>query len=178
MVIDGPVPPLVSIGEAQSFLRVEGGDEEALIAGLIRTATAVCEQFIGHALIAREFCEIAAANGEWQRLRSLPVRSIGDIRGIDLSGRGTPLSPAEYNIDIDADGRGWVRCYAATGRAQIDVRGMAGSATDVNAVPEPLRQGVLRLVAHLFAERDGAGGEPPAAVTALWRPYRKLSLAA
>ncbi|MEO7750897.1 MAG: head-tail connector protein, partial [Sphingomicrobium sp.] len=49
-------------------------------------------------------------------------------------------------------------------------------AEDENGVPEPIRQGVLRLTAHLFSARDGAGGEPPAAVTALWRPYRRLRL--
>ena len=50
-------------------------------------------------------------------------------------------------------------------------------ADDENGVPEPIRQGVLRLVAHLFTVRDGDGGEPPAAVTALWRPYRRMRLA-
>ena len=46
-----------------------------------------------------------------------------------------------------------------------------------NGIPEPIRQGVLRLVAHLFAARDDGGGEMPAAVTALWRPYRRMRLA-
>ena len=50
-------------------------------------------------------------------------------------------------------------------------------AADQNDVPEPIRQGVLRLVAHLFTTRDGSDGEPPAAVTALWRPYRRMKLA-
>jgi hypothetical protein len=50
-------------------------------------------------------------------------------------------------------------------------------AIDPNGVPEPLRQGILRLITHLFATRDGTGGEPPAAVTALWRPYRRMRLA-
>jgi hypothetical protein len=57
------------------------------------------------------------------------------------------------------------------------VSGTAGIADDENSVPEPIRQGVLRLVAHLFMSRDGEGGQPPAAVTALWRPYRRLRLA-
>ena len=51
------------------------------------------------------------------------------------------------------------------------VGGTAGIALEQNGVPEPIRQGVLRLVAHLFAARDGGDGAPPAAVTALWRPY-------
>ena len=29
-------------------------------------------------------------------------------------------------------------------------------AAEANGVPEPLRQGILRLVAHLFTSRDGA----------------------
>jgi hypothetical protein len=49
-------------------------------------------------------------------------------------------------------------------------------ADDENGVPEPIRQGVLRLIAHLFTSRDGTDGEPPAAVTALWRPYRRMRL--
>lgn len=178
MVVDEPVPALVSLNEAQAFLRLAGGDEEALVAGLIRTASTLCEQFVGQALVERDFREIVSATGEWQRLRSFPVRSISSVSAIDLEGSPVILAPAEYGIDIDTEGRGWVRCRTALGRMQAEVRGTAGLAKDTNAVPEPLRQGVLRLVAHLFAERDSAGGEPPAAVTALWRPYRRLSLAA
>lgn len=178
MVIDEPVPSLVSLNEAQAFLRLDSGDEEALVAGLIRTASTLCEQFAGQALIERDFREVASATGEWQRLRAFPVRSISSVSALDLGATSVTLAPAEYGVDIDAEGRGWVRCRPAPGRMQAEVRGTAGLAKDANGVPEPLRQGVLRLVAHLFANRDGAGGEPPAAVTALWRPYRRLSLAA
>jgi hypothetical protein len=55
------------------------------------------------------------------------------------------------------------------------VTGTAGLAVSANEVPEPIRQGILRLVAHLFTARDGTG-DPPAAVTALWRPYRRMRL--
>jgi uncharacterized phiE125 gp8 family phage protein len=63
------------------------------------------------------------------------------------------------------------------GATRVRVSGTAGLAQDENGVPEPIRQGVLRLVAHLFTARDGEAGEPPAAVTALWRPYRRTRLA-
>ena len=43
---------------------------------------------------------------------------------------------------------------------------------------EPIRQGVIRLAAHLFTHRDAADeGAPPAAVAALWRPWRRMRLA-
>jgi uncharacterized phiE125 gp8 family phage protein len=59
----------------------------------------------------------------------------------------------------------------------VTINGSAGMALSQNGVPEPIRQGVMRLVAHLFAARDDSGGEMPAAVTALWRPYRRMRLA-
>ena len=57
------------------------------------------------------------------------------------------------------------------------VRYGAGRAHDWNGVPEPLRHGIVRMAAHLYTHRDGEdGGAPPAAVTALWLPYRRLRL--
>ena len=101
----GDLGPLaVSLGEVKAFLRLEGDAEAAVLAGFIRTATALCEAFIG------------------QRL-------IGEL------------------------------------------------ATDWNGIPAPLRQGIIRLVAHLFTHRDAAdAGPPPTAVAALWRPWRVMRM--
>jgi hypothetical protein len=54
----------VSMAEAQAYARVETGEEEALLAGLVRTASALCESFVGQVLVARPFEEGAAA-GRW-----------------------------------------------------------------------------------------------------------------
>jgi hypothetical protein len=44
-------------------------------------------------------------------------------------------------------------------------------------VPPALGEGILRFAAHLYRDRDSASdSEPPAAVAALWRPYRTLKL--
>jgi hypothetical protein len=43
-------------------------------------------------------------------------------------------------------------------------------------VPEPLRQGIVRLAAHLYAARGEVEAVPPAAVAALWRPWRRVRL--
>ncbi|MEG3163785.1 head-tail connector protein [Sphingomonas sp. PB2P19] len=43
------------------------------------------------------------------------------------------------------------------------------------AVPAPIAQGVAMLVAYLFEARSDDGA-PPAAVAALWRPYRQVRL--
>lgn len=164
----------VSLAEVQAFARVETGEEEALLAGLLRSASGLCEAFTGQLLIERGFEEVVQASGAWQRLGVTPVRAIESVERVAADGSGMALLPHEYEIDIDSRGDGWVR---AGGGGRARVRGRAGMASDPNGVPEPIRQGIVRLTAHLFANRDGAGGEPPAAVTALWRPYRRMRLA-
>jgi uncharacterized phiE125 gp8 family phage protein len=164
----------VSLAEAQAFARIETGEEEALLSGLIRSASALCEAFTGTVLMTRGFAEVLPAGGAWQRLLVTPVRAIESVERIAADGSTVALMPREYEIDIDSRGDGWVR---APGEGRVRVRGQAGMASDANGVPEPLRQGILRLAAHLHSNRDGTSGEPPAAVTALWRPYRRMRLA-
>lgn len=167
--------PVVTLAEAQAFMRIETGEEEALLAGLIRTASALCEAFLGQAVIVREFSEEVTAGAEWRRLTVTPVKEIGTVEAVVLDGTAEPLASSAYAVDIDSSGDGWIRA-AGSPVGRVRVSGTAGMAGDTNQVPEPIRQGVLRLVAHLFSARDGDGGEPPAAVTALWRPYRRMRL--
>lgn len=168
--------PAVMMSEAQAYVRIETGEEEALLAGLIRTASALCEAFLGRAVIARDFQANVAASGRWQRLEPGPIQSIGSVEALGEDGIASLLPSSSYAIDIDANGDGWVRVSNAGGASRVRVSGTVGMAQDQNDVPEPIRQGVLRLVAHLFTARDGDGGEPPAAVTALWRPYRRMRI--
>lgn len=177
MVASGMAEPALSLAEAQAFVRVETGEEEALLAGLVRTASALCEAFIGQVLIVRPVVEELRVSGAWQRLSQAPVRSIDAVEAVGADGSAVALAAGAYSIDIDAQGSGWVRLMSIGGDTRVRVGATVGLASDTNAVPEPLRHGILRVVGHLFASRDGAGGEPPAAVTALWRPYRRMRLA-
>jgi len=177
-MLDGDLAmPAVSLAEAQAYVRIETGEEEAVLAGLLRTATSMCEQFTGRVLISRGFSETVRSCGEWQRLALTPVRSIESVETVGTDGVATVLPAGAYAIDIDSAGDGWVRMMQGLGETRLRVSGTAGMAVDSNGVPEPLRQGIVRLTAHLFNSRDGGGGDPPAAVTALWRPYRRMRLA-
>ena len=169
--------PIVTMSEAQAYVRIETGEEEALLAGLIRTASGLCEAFINQVVVARDFVLDLPASGAWERLPITPVRSMASVEAVDAAGAVRPVASADYALDVDFAGDGWVRLNQALDASRIRVSGRAGMADDENGVPEPIRQGVLRLVAHLFTARDGEGGEPPAAVTALWRPYRRMRLA-
>ena len=105
------------------------------------------------------------------------MRSIESLSALGADGTTTLLPADAYAIDIDAAGEGWVRLTAARSEARVKVTYVAGLATDGNDVPEALRQGIVRLAVHSYARRDAAEpGAPPAAVTALWRPWRRLRL--
>ncbi len=167
------IPPalVASLAECKAFLRLERDDEDALIAGFIRTATALCEAFTGQWLLLRDGEQRLGGGRDWQRLIVRPVVAITGVA--DAAG---PLPAGSWECDIAADGSGWVRLLAgAADRPSVAFR--AGLGADWNAIPEPLRQGVIRLVAHLFSQRDAAdAGPPPAAVAALWRPWRRIGL--
>lgn len=171
-----PVTPLVTLGEAQAFLRLGDEQDEAFLAGLIRTASELCEGFLDQAIIVRPFREQLPASSEWQYLCTGIVRSVTSVKRVAGFAAAEELAVGSYEIDLDAAGRACLRLVDPTVTGRIEVVGTAGFAWSQHEVPEPIRHGVLRMVGHLFASRDGAGGEPPAMVTALWRPYRRLGL--
>jgi len=182
MIIAEPAPLPVPLAEVKSFLRIAVSDEDALLAGLVRAAADMCEAFTGRALVERSVEEVLAAATQWTRLGAAPVRAVLGVDTLAEDGAATPLAAAAYAVDIDAAGDGWVRLLAgpSTGSGQaarIRVSYLAGTASHPNGLPEALRHGIVRLAAHLYAHRDRADRTgPPAAVTALWRPWRRLRL--
>lgn len=165
-------PLAVSIAECKAYLRLERDDEDAMIAGFVRTAMGLCEAFTGQWLIIREGEQQLARTAEWQRLSVVPVVAI-----IAVAGSSGALAGSGYETDIDSDGTGWIRLLDPTAVTAPVVRFRAGLGADWNGVPEALRQGLIRLVVHLFTHRDAPdAGAPPAAVAAMWRPFRRLRL--
>jgi uncharacterized phiE125 gp8 family phage protein len=174
--------PPEAAAAAGEFLRAGGAGETALIAALTESAAELCERFTGTVLIARSFAETLRHTGTWQRLGRTPVRAISGIEALPVAGPARPLPPGAFAVDIDAQGDGWVRLTERPEESRVRVSYEAGLAADWDSLPAALRHGVIRLAAHLYSVRtaDGADGrrlDPPAAVAALWRPYRRLRLA-
>ena len=109
----GMAEPLVTLSEAQAFVRVETGEEEALLAGLIRSASALCETFLNQVVIAREFAVDLPASAAWQRLPVMPVRAISGVETVDEAGGASVLPVGAYAIDVDASGCVGMRMGAA-----------------------------------------------------------------
>ncbi|HEX4695715.1 head-tail connector protein [Sphingomonas sp.] len=162
-----------AVAEVKRSLRVALADDDDLIAGFAETALGLAERFLGRALIARDMTERIAASSAWQMLGALPVLSISGLSAV-AGEVVTPLPVEAYAIDIDADAAGWVRTLGASG--VIEVAYHAGWVATWSGIPAPVRQGAVLLAAHLYDERDSSV-PPPAAVTALWRPFRSVALA-
>lgn len=162
----GAADRAAAVAAAKAQLRIAGTGEDALLGAFVESALGVAEQFLGMALIARGMTAMLPASADWQLLPAEPVGAIGAV----TSG-AVALPATSYAIDIDADARGWVRAPGV-----VSVAFTAGLATDWAGLPGAIRQGVSVLAAHLYDDRTGKA-RVPAAVTALWQPYRRMRVA-
>lgn len=184
MSFDANGPGDVSLGEAdrvaavaavREWLRSGDAREDALIATLAQCALGLAEQFIGQVTIAREMVATLPVVRGWQRIGATPVRAITAVAGLPAEGPAFTLASDAYAIDLDADGAGWVLVREAGSAARLQVTLTAGLAEGWTGLPAPIAQGAARLAAHWFNARD-AGEPAPMAVTALWRPYRRVRM--
>lgn len=172
------VPPGVvadAAAAAGAWLRAADGQDAASIASLCVSAIALAEAFCGQVLIARAGEQEVPANGTWAALTATPVTAITGVAAVTADGT-SPLPPVAYAIDLDAGGTGWVRAAQPVAAERLTVSFVAGEARGWADVPAPIAQGIAMLVAHLFDNRGG-DASPPAAVAALWRPWRRVRLA-
>ena len=175
-------PPALSpaaLSELKAWLGISTTREDAELTALLGAALELCEGFVGTMPLQSGCEEVLAASGAWQTLGTRPVQAISGISAIALDGTRTALAAGAYEIDLDADGGGMVRLLVPLVQRRVVVRFTAGLASDWTALPEALSQGILRLAASQHRQRDGdkAAGFPPAAVAALWRPWRRMRLA-
>lgn len=159
---------------AKAHLRISGDQENALIESYAATALALAEAFCQRAMIMRAWETILPARRSWQSLPVAGVLAIRQVEGRSADGDSFALPVESYAIDIGTGGVGWVRVIAPGAAARVAIRYDAGTAEDWSALPAPIAQGMVLLIAHLF-DGKGASG-PPAAVSALWRPWRRLRL--
>lgn len=181
IVVLGASDRAAACAAVKALLRIETAGEDALVTGFAEAALGLAERFTGQVLIARTMAATLRTRHGWQVLGAIPVRAIGAVAATRADGTGATLSIGDYAVDIDADGAGWLR-VSASGYVSATASFTAGLADDWAGLPAPIRQGAAMLAAHLFTTRDYSeregGAAPPAAVTALWRPFRTVRIAA
>jgi uncharacterized phiE125 gp8 family phage protein len=168
-----------ALAELKDWLAITTGGDDTALAALLRTTLETCEAFTGTMPLAQLCEEIVPASVRWQRLATRPVQAVTWVEGIPESGARFTIPVADYAVDLEADGGAAVRLLRPGTADRVAVRFTAGLAAGWADLPESLRHGVLRLAAHHFRQRDSEAPQamPPAAVAALWRPWRRLRVA-
>ena len=168
--------PIVAGAQAlvavKAFLRIDGAGEDSVLSALIATAIARCEGYTCTTLIERGFTETVEGTAWWRALAAAPVVAITSV----TDGAGVALASTSHEVDIDADGRARLRLSGASSRV-VRVAYRAGLASGWDTIPEPLRHGIVRMVAHLHTLRDQADAlGPPATALAMWQGARRMRL--
>jgi uncharacterized phiE125 gp8 family phage protein len=155
---DPPQAEPLTLADVKAHLRLDSGDEDALLIALIRTAREHLERQTGLCLMTqgwRLYLDRWPEGGMIQIARG-PVQAIGTIQVFDGDGVPTDLSVNDRLLDGEArPARLWLRDPTPPGQAingiEIDfIAGYGESATDV---PDTLKRAMLIHVAHMFAFR-------------------------
>ena len=194
ILITAPALEPVTLAEVKAWLKQDSADDDALISALIVAARASVERATRLQLIAQTwrlyasrwpFLDPSGLQGWQMELPLAPVSSVVSVTTYDQFDVSTVVPPVNYRLTHSQYGPRLVFPYlpAAPGRLSegiaIDViAGFGSLATDV---PEPLRQAIRLLTAHLYANRGddaAAAGGLPASIAALIAPFRRLSIRA
>jgi uncharacterized phiE125 gp8 family phage protein len=185
LLIAPAVEPL-SLAEAKAFLRMETGDDDALITALIAGARLHIEGQTQLALITQSWRMVFDRWPKHGRIavRPAPLKAVTAARVYDLHGNAQTVDTQAFVPDLGASMLAfvpWAVPVPTRIAAGIELDVTVGFGAAAADVPEPLRQAVRLLVAHWYENRGliAAAGETallPSTVTALIAPYRMLSL--
>ncbi len=175
------VPAIVAgaaLDELKDWLAITTPRDDAVLTSLLHGALDMCEAFTGHMPLEALCEETLPASAFWQKLQTRPVQAVAGLEGLLPHGTRFPVKAQDHAVELDADGTAKIRLLRQVGASRLAVRFTAGITPNWSALPESLRQGILRLAAHHYTQRAAGGGDtaPPAAVAALWRPWRRLRL--
>ncbi len=178
-IVAPAVLPPAALAELKQWLGITTAQDDAPLTALLRAAMEMCEAFTGSMPLEAGCEEVLPAGTGWQVLSTRPVQAITGLEAIAADGTRSALPASACAIELDADGAGRVLVMEPGGESRIAVGFTAGLAAGWEDLPDGLRHGILRLAAHQHREREGLGAEPvpPAAVAALWRPWRRIRLA-
>ncbi|MFN3864417.1 MAG: hypothetical protein ACK4RT_09080 [Erythrobacter sp.] len=177
-IVQPPVIGEAALAELKHWLAISRPDEDAALARLLETSVTICEAFTGQSPLRQTVEEIVPVSTGWQELVARPVQALVAAAIIAEDGTRKNLAEPAETLQIHIAGSACVRIVQPVAGRAIALQISVGIAPDWDALPQPLAQGIIRLAAHHYRDRDNKGGTvPPASVTALWRPWRQVRIA-
>lgn len=184
-LITPPAAEPLSLADAKAFLRVEHGDDDALVAALIAAARGHVEAFARCALIAQTWRLTLDRWPDSGRIRPRigPLRALAAARLRDMADVAADIETGGFVVDratgeIAAPPWALPPPRRATAGIELDIDVGFGAAADV---PPMLAQALRMLVAHWYENRGLiAIGQSvammPASVNAMIAAYRVPAL--
>jgi uncharacterized phiE125 gp8 family phage protein len=177
-IVQPPVPGEAALAELKHWLAISRPDEDAALTRLLETSVTICEAFTGQSPLRQKVEEIVPVSTGWQELVARPVQALVAAATIAADGTRTTIDAPELVIELRVAGSACVRLAQPLEARAVALQLSVGIVADWDALPPPLAQGIIRLAAHHYRDRDNKGSAvPPASVTALWRPWRQVRLA-
>jgi len=178
-----PASEPLSLGEVKAHLRVETDAEDGLLAGYLAAARSTAECFLRRALIAQDWQLVLDRWPEGPvRLPHPPLMAVEEIRVRASDGTASVVSPETYRVETRAEpgfilpGRGETWPKPGLGDSGIEIDFTAGFGESWNAVPEPVRQALLLMIAQMHEQRGEASPAIAGHVRSLLQPYRMIRL--
>ncbi len=170
-----------ALAELKTWLGISRPNEDDLLVGLLQASLDMCEAFTGQAPMAQLVEERVPVQAGRYGLASMPITSLEAVEIIDQDGSRSALQSDHFNFELQAFGRAAFSISNNVDGQAIALQLRVGNAPGWDAVPAAIKQGLIRLSAHNYRDRDRAGNTkkdlaPPSSVTALWRPWRAMRL--
>jgi uncharacterized phiE125 gp8 family phage protein len=193
--LTAPAELPVTLAEAKAHLRVDGADDDTLIAGLLAAAVGHldgAEGLLGRALVEQQWTLVLdafpASAEKPVRIPLPPLVSVAAVRYVDAAGATQTWDAANWRIApqgampghlLPVHGESWPTTRTQAAAVEIDFTAGYGAAA---GVPAPLKAAMLLLIGHWYANREAVNvgnivNELPLAVQSLLAPYRILGFA-
>ncbi|MEL7690286.1 head-tail connector protein [Citromicrobium bathyomarinum] len=166
-----------ALAELKHWLGITRSADDVQLTALIGAGVEACEAFTGLTPLAATVEERFDASHEWARLVTRPIAQVAGVEMLDADGARALLGDDEYDLHLSGDGSAQLRLRRGPFVSRVVATLEAGLATDWAHLPDGLRHGILRFAAYLHREGEASLAEPPAAIAALWRPWRVVRLA-
>jgi uncharacterized phiE125 gp8 family phage protein len=182
ILVGAPITEPVTLAAAKAHLRITHSDDDLLLLQLITSARRVAEARTGLCFLSQAWlCLQDAWPGDLTvRLPVSPLIAVTEVAVLAADAAKTVLDPALYEADLASRPP---RLMPVSGAWPLPGRLLNGIAIAVTAgfgaapeaVPEPLRQAMLLMVAHWYGNRgEEAGSQLAPSIAALLAPYRAV----
>lgn len=185
-LLTAPAAEPLSLTDAKNFLRVEHGDDDAIITSLVSAARNHVEALTRCALITQTWRLVLDRWPDGGRIapRIGPLRALTAVRVFDAAGEASIIDPDIFVIDAAAGvlaAPAWSLPVPGRSIAGIELDIDVGFGAAAGDVPQILRQAIRMLVAHWYENRGliaigSSVAMMPASVNAMISSYRVLSL--